>query len=109
MVEEKLKVLVVENKPDILELLVDTLKVAGYEVSQAMDGGAALEMVRDYPPDIILLDVTVPVMDGFQVLERLRGDPATSSIPIIMMTAKGHQQDRIKAIAAGAWDYVIKP
>ena len=109
MVEETTKVLVVEDEPDIRELLVDILEDAGYEVSQAMDGGTALEKVRDYPPDIILLDVSMPVMDGFQVLERLQKEPATRSIPVIMVTAKGHQQDVIKARTGGAWGYVTKP
>lgn len=109
MIRETARVLVVEDEPDIRELLVDILENAGYEVSQAMDGGSALEKVCDYPPDIILLDVSMPVMDGFQVLERLQDKPATRSIPVIMVTAKGHQQDVAKARAGGAWGYVTKP
>ena len=103
------KVLVVEDEPDIRELLVDILEDAGHEVVTAGDGVAALRKARNHYPEIILLDVMMPVMDGLQVLERLKSDPVTRSITVIMVTAKGQSQDEIKARFAGAWDYITKP
>lgn len=91
-----------EDEPDIRELLVDILGDAGYEVLEAIDGGAALKKARDQRPDIILLDVLMPVMDGFQVLEGLKSDPTTQSITVIMVTAKEQQHDKFRARIAGA-------
>ena len=103
------KILVAEDEPRIRELLVDTLCDAGYEVVQAEDGGEALAKAFDEHPDIILLDVMMPVMDGFQVLEQLKNDPITQAIPVIVATAKGREEDQLQARSIGAWDYITKP
>ena len=103
------KVLVAQDERDIRELLVDILEDAGHEVVAAGDGVAALRKARDHHPEIILLDVMMPVMDGLQVLEHLKTDPVTRSITVIMVTAKGQSQDEIRARFAGAWDYITKP
>ena len=73
------------------------------------DGGDILEQVCREQPDTILLDVMMPVLDGFQVLENLKSSPATRSIPVIMLTARGQEQDELRARASGAWDYITKP
>ncbi len=103
------KILVVEDELDIRELLVDTLVDNGYEVVEAADGMTGLEQALSHIPDIILLDVMMPGMDGFQVLEKLKHSPLTESIPVIMVSAKGQEQDVQDAIRAGAWGYVTKP
>ena len=103
------KILVVEDDHDIRGLLVDTLIDCGYDVVEAQDGGSGLEMACQERPDVILLDVMMPVMDGLQVLENLKGNAATRAIPVIMVTAKGQEQDASEAMKSGAWAYVIKP
>ena len=80
-------VLVVEDEEDLRNLVADILIDAGHDVTEAKDGGEALEKARDVEPDIILLDVMMPVMDGFEVLTRLRQEPATRSTPVVMVTA----------------------
>ena len=89
--------------------LIDNLVDAGYDVIEAEDEGEELKKVYDELPNIILLDVMMPVMDGFQVLERLKEDPAVRGIPDIMVTAKGQETDVMKARELGATEYIIKP
>ena len=103
------KILVAEDEEHIRKMLVDLLFYEGYDVIEAADGGAALEMACSEQPDLILLDVMMPVMDGFQVLEKLKNDLSTQSIPVIMVTAKGQERDELQARATGAWDYITKP
>ena len=102
-------VLVAEDETRIREVLVDILTDDGYEVTEAINGRIALEKVQQQRPDVILLDVMMPEMDGFQVLKELSGDPSTHSIPVIMVTAKGQENDVVQAIGAGAWGYIRKP
>ncbi len=103
------KVLVVEDVADIRFLLVETLADAGHQVLEAEDGATGLASVRLHRPDVILLDIMMPVMDGFQMLEQLKADPSLSSIPVIMVTAKGQEEDAKKALQAGAVAFVVKP
>ncbi len=103
------KILVVEDDQDIRLLLAETLADIGYQVIEAEDGGTGLRKAVDEDPDIILLDVMMPVIDGFQVLERLQDNPDTHPIPIIMVSAKGQEQDIMRAMRGGAWGYLIKP
>jgi CheY-like chemotaxis protein len=103
------KILVVEDVPDIRFLLVETLVDAGYQIVEAGDGVAGLASARQHRPDVILLDVMMPVMDGFQMLEAAKADPTIAGIPIIMVTAKGQEQDQQKAIQAGAFSFLVKP
>ncbi len=103
------KILVVEDDQDIRDLLVDTLMDGGYEVIEAKDGSIGLERAIEEMPDVILLDVMMPVMDGFQVLKQLKDNADTCSIPVIMVSAKGQEQDILGALKIGAWDYITKP
>jgi len=102
-------VLVVDDEQDVLELLTYNLKQAGYEVLSAEDGKEALWKVRVYSPDIIVLDIMLPIIDGLEVCKALKKDPQNSKIPIIMLTARANESDRIKGFESGADDYLVKP
>jgi len=103
------RVLIVEDEPDIRELVVHHLKREGYLVSAASSGEEALRQVQAAPPDLVLLDLMLPAMDGLEVCRRLRQDPATVSLPIVMLTAKGDEVDRVLGLEIGADDYIVKP
>ncbi|MFB3896678.1 MAG: response regulator transcription factor [bacterium] len=103
------KVLVVDDEQDVLELLTYNLKQSGYEVLSAEDGKEALWKVRVFSPDAIVLDIMLPVIDGLEVCKTLKKDPQSSKIPIIMLTARGNEADRIKGFESGADDYLVKP
>ena len=103
------KILVVEDDTDIRNLLVDTIADMGFEVIEAEDGGIGLDKAISQRPDIILLDLMMPVMDGLQMLSKLKDDPDAQNIPVIMVSAKGQDEDLAKALKAGAWGYVVKP
>ena len=103
------RVLVAEDEADIRELLVDILADAGYEVIGVDDGRKALDTARSLHPDIVLLDVMMPAMDGFEVLASLKAEAETASVPVIMVTAKAQKQDQAEAMKRGAMGYVTKP
>lgn len=103
------KILVVDDEEDILNLLSYNLKKAGFEVVTAQDGPEALELAVKEPPGLILLDIMLPNMEGTEVLKRLKADPATLGVPVIMLTAKGEEIDRIVGFELGADDYITKP
>jgi len=103
------RVLIVEDEPDIRALVVHHLKREGYQVSAASSGEEALRLVQAAPPDLVLLDLMMPAMDGLEVCRRLRQDPATAMLPIVMLTAKGDEVDRVLGLEIGADDYVVKP
>jgi two-component system OmpR family response regulator len=100
-------VLVVDDDPAVLDTVADGLSVAGYRALRATNGAAAVEMVRTLRPDLVILDVSMPRMDGFAVLERLRG--AGQGVPVIVLTARHDRDDRVKGLRLGADDYVTKP
>ena len=102
-------VLVADDDEDIVRFVEVNLRLEGFEVLTAFDGEAALELAYASLPDIILLDVMMPRMDGFQVVDRLRSDPRTANTSIIMLTAKALTADKVLGITAGADDYIIKP
>ena len=102
-------ILVVEDDQDIRFLLSETVSDLGYEVLEAVDGGAGFRRALEEHPDVILLDVMMPVMDGFQVLEKLKEHAETQPIAVIMVSARGQEQDIMRAIRGGAWGYLIKP
>ncbi|MGM0784209.1 response regulator transcription factor [Halomonas faecis] len=103
------KVLVVDDEPNIVLSLEFLMQQAGFEVVTAEDGESALATVANGAPDLILLDISLPGISGFDVLERLRGDPHHQRLPIIMLTAHGREVEREKGLALGADDYVTKP
>lgn len=103
------KILLVDDEPDALELLEYNLQQAGYDILLAEDGNKALKRAREEQPDLILLDVMLPEVDGLKVCKTLRQDAMTSSIPIIMVTAKAAEIDRVVGLELGADDYVTKP
>lgn len=103
------KILVVEDDPDIRELLIDSLCDIGYDVMEAGDGGAGLQSALEGLPDIILLDMMMPVLDGLEVLDLLKSDPLTRLIPVIMVSARGQEQDISTALNSGALTYLVKP
>ncbi|WP_030439184.1 response regulator transcription factor [Actinoplanes subtropicus] len=102
-------IVLAEDDPDILHMVSYKLRRAGFEVVETTDGLAALDACRRRPPDLVLLDVRMPRMDGIAVCRELRTGPRTGDLPIIMLTARARDQDRELALAAGATDYVVKP
>jgi DNA-binding response OmpR family regulator len=99
----------VDDEPEALELLEFNLKKAGFDVLTAADGAQALKKARSVQPDLMVLDLMMPEIDGLEVCKILRRDPATARIPIIMLTAKAAEVDRIVGLELGADDYVTKP
>ena len=103
------KVLVVDDEPEAVELVEFNLKQAGYTVVTAADGTEALTKARSALPSLIVLDLMLPEIDGLEVCKMLRRDPSTSAVPIIMLTAKAAEIDRILGLELGADDYLTKP
>ena len=105
----KPRILVVDDEPDAIELIEFNLKAAGYEVTSAADGDEALKKARAVLPHLIILDLMLPGVDGLAVCKQLRRDERTAPIPIIMLTAKAAEIDRVLGLELGADDYVTKP
>lgn len=103
------KILIVEDERDILEVMTYNLQRDGYTVLASRDGAKGLELARRERPDIVLLDLMLPSLDGLEVCRRLKEDIPTRSIPIIMVTAKGEESDVVIGLGMGADDYVVKP
>ncbi|HEY0920820.1 response regulator transcription factor [Devosia sp.] len=104
-----LDVLIAEDEPSILESLEFILKRAGLSCSTVTDGESALEAVRRLRPRVVVLDVMLPKRSGFEVLKQIRADPLTSGQPVLILTAKGQQQDRRIAMDLGADSFITKP
>jgi len=102
-------ILVVDDEPNIVLSLEFLMEQAGYKVTTAEDGEQALACVESTTPDLILLDISLPGISGFDVLEQLRAQAATERLPIIMLTAHGREVEREKGMAMGADDYITKP
>jgi len=102
-------VLLVDDKPDNLDLLVSYLEDAGIGLSVALNGEEALELVTEQPPDLILLDIMMPGLNGFETCQRLKANPQTGAIPVLFMSALSDTPDKIKGFAAGGVDYLTKP
>lgn len=103
------KILVADDEESIRTVVSFTLEQAGYAVETAANGDEALEKVYAAPPDLILLDLMMPMVDGWEVLKLLRSDPQTEKIPVVLLTAKGEIRDKMFALQQGAADYVVKP
>ncbi len=100
-------IMIVEDEAGVRELLRDTLKIAGFETIEADNGMSALTVLRSNKPDLIIIDINMPLMDGFELVERLRG--TGDLVPVLMLTARGDQQDISRGLTIGADDYVVKP
>lgn len=103
------RVMIVEDEPHIVESLSFLLAREGFDVRAMDDGAAALRALEAEPPDVLVLDVMLPGLDGFELLRRLRAAPALKSLPVLMLTAKGQRRDREIAEAAGADRFMTKP
>ncbi|MCE5228123.1 response regulator [bacterium] len=103
------KVLLADDEEDVKIVLKMYLETKGYEVVTAYDGLDAIDVARREKPNVILLDLMMPVIDGFEVCRRLKADAATQQIPIIMVSAASHAESVQKGLAAGAVDYIVKP
>ncbi|HQX81475.1 MAG TPA: response regulator transcription factor [Vicinamibacterales bacterium] len=103
------RILVVEDSQDIADLIAHYLQGAGYTTTVAANGSDRLKLARATTPDAIILDLMLPGMDGLHICQALRGEPATAAIPIIMLTARGEESDRVRGLEFGADDYVTKP
>lgn len=104
-----IRVLLAEDEPHIVESLTFLLERAGYQVDVETDGRAALEAALDNVPDVLVLDVMLPELDGYEVLRRLRSDDRTKGLPTLMLTAKGQREDRETAMDVGADIFITKP
>ncbi|MBN2248051.1 MAG: response regulator [Coriobacteriia bacterium] len=103
------RILIADDEPHIRKLVSFTLSNRGHEIIQAEDGGQALEMARAEQPDLILLDVMMPVMTGYDVLDRLKADEGTAAIPVIMLSAKSQRTEVEEGLTRGAEQYICKP
>jgi DNA-binding response OmpR family regulator len=103
------RILIAEDEPSILLSLEFLLREAGYEVFTAQNGAEALELTEQHRPDLVVLDVMLPIIDGFQVCRSLRANPALSDVRVLMLTARGREQEIARGLAAGANAYVTKP
>jgi DNA-binding response OmpR family regulator len=102
----RLRVLVIDDDPDIRTLLRELLGRAGYTVGEAPDGRTGLRMLHATPPALVILDVSMPELDGYQTLERIRD---LSDVPVLMLTARTQELEKVRGLSAGADDYVAKP
>jgi DNA-binding response OmpR family regulator len=105
----KKKVMIVDDEAHIVELVKVVLEDTSYEILEAYDGESALEKIISDKPDLILLDIMLPRMDGYEVCMKLKADENTKSIPVVMLTAKGQEVDKIKGYQSGADSYMTKP
>ncbi len=103
------RILIVEDEPNIVKLISIRLERLGHSINAADNGVTALEIARASMPDLILLDVMIPLLNGFQVLQQLKADPTTAPIPVLLLTARGHERDIAAGLECGADDYIVKP
>lgn len=103
------RILVVDDQPEILELSVLVLARAGYRVETASSGGEALGRLAETQPDLVLLDINMPEMDGWQTLRLIRADDQLDRIPVVMFSVKGEVQDKVHSLQEGAAGYITKP
>ena len=109
MSESPLKVLIIEDEPDLALTLKYNLQKAGYEVATELTGGGGLVKSETFLPDLVLLDLMLPDTSGFEVCRALKANPLTKHAPVVMLTARGEEVDRVRGFEVGAEDYVLKP
>ena len=103
------KILIIEDEKDIIELVRYNFRKDGFDVASFVSGKEGLEHLRRNPADLVLLDIMLPDLDGFEICKRLRAEERTKSLPVIFLTAKGEEIDRVLGLEIGADDYVVKP
>ncbi len=103
------RILAVDDEPHILKLVSFSLRAQGFEVLEATDGLSAVEIAQAEHPDLILLDVMMPALDGYEACRRIKANPATSDIPVVMLSAKSQKTEQAAGVEAGALDYICKP
>jgi len=103
------RILAVDDEPHILKLVAFSLRSGGFEVIEASDGLSAIEVARVEQPDLVLMDVMMPALDGYEACRRLKADSATSDIPVVMLTAKTQLAEQKTGLECGALDYICKP
>ncbi|MBI2144316.1 response regulator [Candidatus Woesearchaeota archaeon] len=103
------KILVIDDEPNILKLVSFILESKGYEAVEASSGREGIEKARKEKPDMIVLDVMMPGMDGFETARKIKAEPAMGSIPILMLSSRAQFEDKMKGIDSGAMDYITKP
>jgi DNA-binding response OmpR family regulator len=106
---KKFKILIIEDEPDIMELVEVTLSGDNYHLLEATDGEKGLELGCTQNPDLILLDIMLPKMDGYEICRRLKGDKKTAHIPVVMLTAFGQKREIEEGYKVKADDYIVKP
>ena len=106
---KKPKIVVIEDEVDILEVIIYNLSKEGFDVCSALDGEEGLALIKKEVPDLVLLDLMLPGLDGIEICRKLKTDYSTRSIPIIMVTAKGEESDIVLGLGMGADDYMVKP
>ena len=106
---KKSKIVVIEDEVDILEVINYNLSKEGFDVCSALDGEEGLALIKKEVPDLVLLDLMLPGLDGIEICRKLKTDYSTRSIPIIMVTAKGEESDIVLGLGMGADDYMVKP
>ena len=103
------KILIADDEEDVKVVIQLFLESKGYEISTAFDGLDTIDRVKEEKPDLIILDIMMPIIDGFEVCKRLKADPESADIPIVMLSAASESESRQKGIDAGAVDYIVKP
>jgi diguanylate cyclase (GGDEF)-like protein len=103
------RILVVDDDRNLRKIITTNLELAGYDVTAASSGVEAMQILEDLQPDLVLLDVMMPAMDGYETTRRIRKHPTNSHVPIILLTAKGEVEDKVQGFDAGADDYITKP
>lgn len=106
---KKNRIMIVEDEESLLKLESILLSARGYKVTGVMDGRTALEEINTEKPDLVLLDIMLPSLDGFEVCRRIKENPETSAIPVVMLTARKNSQDHAHGLEAGADAYITKP
>ena len=106
---KKRTILIVDDEEDIVNLVKISLNLANFDTLEALSGQAALDILKNRKPDLILLDIMMPEMDGYEVCRHVKKDKRLKKIPVVMLTAKGQKNDAEKGLESGAHDYIIKP
>jgi two-component system, OmpR family, alkaline phosphatase synthesis response regulator PhoP len=109
MLKKMSEILIIEDEKDIVESLEYSLKKEGFKVSKAYDGLNGLRLAEEKIPSLVLLDLMIPGIDGLEVCRRIKKNPKTAAVPVIMLTAKGSETDRVVGLEVGADDYIVKP